>query len=36
MSLRAGLDPVRLGELSDEMEIDAYLATTKRLKEKAR
>ncbi len=36
MGLFPGLDPVRLSELADEMEIDAFLATTKRLQEKKR
>lgn len=34
MGLRPGLDPARLGELADEMETEAFLATTKRLREK--
>ena len=36
MGLRPGLDPTRLSELADEMEIDAFLETTKRLREKKR
>jgi hypothetical protein len=36
MGLRPGIDPTRLAELADEMETDAFLATTKRLREKAR
>lgn len=36
MRLRPGIDPTRLAELADEMETDAFLATTKRLREKAR
>ena len=36
MGLRPGIDPARLGELVDEMEIDAFLATTKRLRGKKR
>jgi len=36
MGLRPGIDPVRLSELADEMEIDAFLATTKRLRGKKR
>jgi hypothetical protein len=36
MGLRAGIDPTRLSELADEMEIDAFLNTTKRLQEKKR
>ena len=36
MGLSPGLDPVRLSELADEMEIDAFLDTTKRLQEKKR
>ena len=36
MGLRPGLDPVRLSELADEMETDAFLATTKRLRGKTR
>jgi predicted transcriptional regulator len=36
MGLRAGIDPARLGELADEMETDAFLATTKRLRGKRR
>jgi hypothetical protein len=36
MGLRPGIDPARLGELSDEMETDAFLATTKRLRGKRR
>jgi hypothetical protein len=34
MGLRSGIDPIRLGELADEMEIAAFLATTKRLRGK--
>jgi len=36
MSLRSGIDPVRLSELAGEMETDAFLATTQRLREKLR
>jgi len=36
MGLRPGIDPTRLSELADEMEIDAFLATTKRLRGKKR
>jgi len=36
MGLRPGIDPARLGELADEMETDAFLATTKRLRGKRR
>lgn len=34
MGLRPGIDPTRLSEMADEMEIDAFLATTKRLRER--
>jgi len=36
MSLRPGIDPTRLGELADEMEIEAFLAKTKSLRGKTR
>ena len=36
LGLRPGIDPSRLSELADEMEIDAFLDTTKRLREKKR
>jgi hypothetical protein len=36
MNLRSGIDPTRLGEMADEMETDAFLATTKRLRGKTR
>ena len=36
MRLRPGLDPTRLTELADEMETDAFLLTTKRLRGKKR
>ncbi len=36
MGLRPGIDPARLGELADEMETDAFLATAKRLRGKRR
>lgn len=36
MGSRPGLDPSRLGELADDMEIDAFLATTRRLQRKKR
>lgn len=36
MGLRPGIDPARLTELADEIEIDAFLATAKRLREKTR
>lgn len=32
MGLRAGLDPARLHELADEMELEAFATTTARLK----
>jgi hypothetical protein len=32
MGARPGMDHLRLGELADEMEIDAHLALTRRLK----
>jgi hypothetical protein len=32
MRLRPGVDPARLGEVADDLEIDAFLATTKRLR----
>lgn len=31
MGLRAGLDPARLHDLADEMELEAFAATTRRL-----
>lgn len=36
MGLRPGIDPTRLSELADEMEIDAFLDMTRRLQEKKR
>jgi hypothetical protein len=36
MGLRPGLDPTRLSELADELETDAFLALTKRLRKKTR
>ncbi len=33
MKLRTGVDPTRLTEMADELEIDAFLATTARLRE---
>ncbi|RXK55701.1 antitoxin [Oleiharenicola lentus] len=32
MGLRAGLDPARLHDLADEMELEAFAATTRRLR----
>jgi hypothetical protein len=34
LSLRPGVDPARMSELADELETDAFLAATKRLREK--
>jgi 2-hydroxychromene-2-carboxylate isomerase len=31
MSLRAGVDPVRLNALADDLELDAYVESTRRL-----
>jgi hypothetical protein len=31
MGLRAGLDPARLHDVADEMELEAFAATTRRL-----
>lgn len=36
MGLRSGIDPARLTELADELEVDAFLKLTKRLEEKKR
>jgi hypothetical protein len=36
MGAQPGIDPTRLSELTDEMEIDAHLKITKRLQEKLR
>ncbi len=36
MGLRAGLDPARLHELADEAELEAFAATTRRLRRAAR
>jgi len=36
MSLRPGVDPARLGEWADEMETEAFLTMTRRLREKRR
>ena len=33
MQLRTGVDPIRLAEMADELEVDAFLATTARLRE---
>lgn len=34
MGLQSGIDPIRLSELADEMETDAFVAVTRRLREK--
>jgi len=34
MGLRTGVDPARITELGDDLELEAFLATTKKLKEK--
>lgn len=36
MGLRAGLDPARLQELADEVEVEAFTATTRRLRRASR
>ena len=36
LGLRPGIDPTRLSEVADEMEIDAFLAVTKKLHGKKR
>lgn len=36
MGLRPGIDPARLGELADNLEIEAFLASTRRLRKKIR
>ena len=36
MGLRAGLDPARLHELADEAELEAFAATTRRLRRATR
>jgi hypothetical protein len=36
MGLRLGIDPARLAELGDNLEVDAFLETTRRLTRKAR
>jgi hypothetical protein len=36
LGLRPGIDPARLTELADEMETEAFLAVTQRLRKKAR
>jgi hypothetical protein len=36
MSLRAGIDPIRLNELSGDLETDAFIAVTERLGKKRR
>ena len=36
MGLRPGIDSTRLGELADELEVDAFLEKAKRLREKKR
>jgi len=36
LGLRPGIDPTRLSELADEMEIDAFLAKHERLRRKKR
>jgi hypothetical protein len=35
MGLRAGIDPARLGELADDLEIEAFLDVSRSLKETA-
>jgi hypothetical protein len=36
MNLRAGIDPIRLNELSGDLETDAFIAVTERLGKKRR
>jgi hypothetical protein len=36
MGLRAGVDPARLNQLADEMEVDAFLALNRKLLEAER
>jgi hypothetical protein len=36
LGLRPGIDPARLSELADELEVDAFLEKAKRLQEKKR
>ena len=33
MGVRPGIDPARLGEVADELEVEAFLKTTERLRE---
>jgi hypothetical protein len=35
MGLRAGLDPARLTEVADDLELEAFLETTRRLERSA-
>jgi hypothetical protein len=32
MFLRAGIDPARLSEIADDLEVEAFLRTSQRLK----
>ena len=34
MRLRAGIDPARLGEVADDLEVKAFLEVTKRLRDR--
>ena len=34
LGLQPGIDPARIGEVADEIETDAFLAATRRLREK--
>jgi hypothetical protein len=36
LGLRPGIDPVRLGEVADDLEVEAFLQTSQRLKERRR
>jgi hypothetical protein len=36
MGLRTGIDPARLTEVADDLEVEAFLALTRRLERKAR
>jgi predicted transcriptional regulator len=36
MGLRPGIDPTRLGQLEDNLEIEAFFASTRRLAKKVR
>ena len=35
LGMRAGIDPARLGQVSDDLDVDAFMETTRRLQTRA-